>query len=376
MKRFLAIVGCTVLLSGCVPHTELDRQGIAEAVGVDLENGEYTVTVQYFNTDSSGGVTAVDSSAPNVNVAEGKGATIESALQALSYTTGCEMMLGAVSFIVFGESALGELGGSLGLAASHYSGNLRANITAARGKASDIMNVKFSEGNASVEKLEAIFANAEKLGLTRPVTMYEALERLSSPGKSVVLPLLRTSSAESELTEDGSSVVIEGGAVFRDGSFAGELEPDEMSGLNILSAASGSSRECELTPVIRGKDTRVLVYGISSVTEPVFADNKLYLDISVSADCKIVSTSLDDPYAVKGDIEKLCEKELARRVGAALDKVLHRYGADATGLDYIIRAKYPDGTDMTGKEIPEYLKDCVINVSAKVRAERFGTLGA
>ena len=106
MKRLIPLIISALLFCGCVPHTELDKLAIAEAIGIDYENGEYTVTVQYFNTDASGGVTAVDSSAPNAVTAECGGKTIESALEGLSYKTGKEIMLGAVGVIVFGRNAV------------------------------------------------------------------------------------------------------------------------------------------------------------------------------------------------------------------------------------------------------------------------------
>ena len=55
MKRIIPLITALLMTCGCVPHTELDKLGIAEAVGIDYADGEYTVTVQYFNTDASGG---------------------------------------------------------------------------------------------------------------------------------------------------------------------------------------------------------------------------------------------------------------------------------------------------------------------------------
>ncbi len=374
MKRLIALTAAVLLLAGCVPHAELDRIGIAEAVGVDCNDGVYTVTVQFFNTDSSGGVTAIDSSAPNATVARGTGKTVEEALRELSYTSGNSILFGSAAVIVFGEGVLSSLGDSLALAASHYSGNLRAYICAARGSASDIMDVKFSEGNASVEKLEELLENAQQLGLCRPVRMYEAMEKLCGPTGSVALPLLTVTDSGTDTTEDGKGVKIAGGALCTGGKYAGELSVREMSGAHILDPTS--ERACELVLPYRGYDTRVMLYGIGAEITPSVSGDKPELDVSVSADGKIVSTAIPSPYEAREELERLCERELSERAEALLTKTMTGHGADVTGLAYVIRSVSPGLWETVEQDFRAYLREAEIRVNAQVRMERFGILGS
>lgn len=375
MKRIVSLIIAVMVLSGCVPHKELDKLGIAEAVGVDYENGVYTLTVQYFNTDSSGGVTAIDSSAPNAVVASGKGKTIESALQAVSYTTGSSIMIGSAAVIVFGGDALFSLDDALRLASSHRVGNLRAYIAAAKGKAADIMNVKFSEGNASVEKLEEILRNAEDIGYCRCVNMFRAMEKLRCPTGSVVLPLLMAYPAESDASEDGSGIVIAGGAVCQTGRYADDLDPREMSGLALLDPSADGRGRCELVLTFLGNDTRVMLYNIVPRITPTMHDGKLHLKAEICADCKVISTSLDDPFKARNDIEALCAEETEKRVRAALEKTLNAHGADAVGLCYTIRSGSPDVWKAIEDAPPAYFEDAEIAVQADVKLESFGIAG-
>ena len=376
MKRMIALITAVMMLGGCIPHSELDKIGIAESVGVDFDGSGYTITVQYFNTDASGGVTAVDSSASNVMVVSASGKSIESALEALAYTTGCDTLFGAAAVIVFGRDALPALKDALDLAASHYSGNLRALITAAYGKASDIMDVKFTEGNASVEKLEDIVRNAETLGLSRPVRMYEAMEKLSGASQSVVLPMLMPYDAQNDLTDEKSgSLIISGGALCTGGRYATELTVREMSGLAVLDPSPESVGNCEMTLTDRGEDTRVMLYNIKSQVTPSLHEGKLLLGIELSAECKIVSTSLSDPSAARDSISRLCEEELSARVAAVLDKTLRSHGADASDLEYAIRSHSPDLWKTVSHDLRTALSEAQYTVSCRVRTERFGILG-
>lgn len=371
MKRIAALILAGLMLSGCVPHTELNRLGIAEAVGVDLENGLYTVTVQYFNTDASGGVTAVDSTAPNAVITSGSGRTIESAVEALSYKTGCNIMFGSAAILVFSEDALGSLEEALWLAISHYSGNPAAYVAAARGKASDIMNVRFKEGNASVEKLKDMLRNAEELGLSRTVRVHEALEKLCCPAGGVVLPLLQAYTGGPELTEEGSSVIIAGGALCTGGRFAGRLSVREMSGLHILDPAPGSLGNCEMTISYMGRDTRVMLYGTKAFIDPEYS-GRLSLGVHITADCKIVSTGISAPYSVRKELEELCAGELEKRVAELLEKTVTAYGADVSVISYVLVQHYPDLRILSGSELRNLLAGSAVSVTADVRMERYG----
>ena len=373
MKKFFVLIAAVMMLSGCIPHIELDRLAIAEAVGVDFENGLFTLTVQYFNTESSGGVTAVDSTAPNATVAEGKGKTIESALEVLSYKTGRSITIGAASVMVFGENALFSLEDALRLAASHYSGNLRADIAAARGKASDVMNVRFKEGNASVEKLEDMLRNAEELGLTRRIKMFEVSEKLCGETKSVVLPLVQAYSG-SELTEDGSGVIIAGGAFCTDGKFAGELSVREMSGLAMLDPAPESMGNCEMPLLYMGGDTRVMLYNVKPHIVPRYDGGKLVFDINITADSKIVSTSIDDPYRHQEGLERVCADEVTARVSELIARTVTGKGADVAGLGYVIRSHFPEIRNDTADEYRNVVRTAEYNVTADVRMERYGVV--
>ncbi len=371
MKRLIMLIAAVMMLSGCVTHTELDKIAIVEVLGIDRENDEYTITMQYFNTDAAGGVTAVDSSAPNTVTVSSGGSSIESALEAVSYTSGKEIMLGSAGMIIFGKDAITSMRDSLSFAAAHYSGNPRAYVAAADGKAADIIRVKFTEGNASVEKLEMMLSNAENLGLTSQVRLYEAMESLCGPTDSVALPMIATYQGNPDLTEDGTGIIITGGAVCTDGEYRDSLSVPEMSGLAFIAGGSG---KCEMTLRYRGEDVRVMLYGINTKITPSFEDGALELDIYVKADCKYVSTSMDKPYENKGDIESLCEKEIITRITSALDTCLGKHGADVFGLEYKIRSHSPDIWKSIAENYSDHLKNAVYNVHSDVNMERFGIM--
>ena len=373
MKKILIIplIAAIAALSGCRTHSELNEIAIAEMIGIDRAEDGYTVTLQYFNTDTTGGTTAIDSSKPNAVNVSGSGETIESALEALAYSSGKSVMLGSAGVIVFGKDAASDLADSLSFAMSHYTGNPRAYIAVSETTASDILNVKFTEGNASVEKLESMLRNAEDLGLSRPVVLHEAAEELCSPTESAVFPLFRLSENGSELTEEGNSVTLTGGAVCTSDGYAAEVTPEDLSGLAML---MNDGAKCEMTVMYRGKAVRVMIYGTSARIIPGYADGRLYFNVSLSADCKIVTSQLSDPYAERTAIEKLAGEELCRRIRSVLSKTANALGADTAGLSYKIRSGSPSLWNTLKENYRTHLTTAFFNVTADLKMERFGVM--
>ncbi|MCR4780212.1 MAG: Ger(x)C family spore germination protein [Ruminiclostridium sp.] len=369
-KLLLPVLAAVLMLSGCTAHAELNELAIAEAIGIDRGGDGYIVTMQYFNTDTTGGTTAIDSSKPNAVTVSGSGSTIESAIESLSYGCGRSVMLGSAGLIVFGREAAYDLMDSLSFAASHYSGNPRAYIAVSETTASDILNVKFSEGNASVEKLEGMMKNAEALGMSSLVMLHEAAEALCCPTESVVLPLLKAVDAGSELTEEGSTVTVTGAALCTGDRLTGTLPPEAVSGLCLL---TNEGATCEMTVKLRRKDVCLAVYGTKTKIAPSIEDGALRFDIRLSADCKVVSTQLSDPYGEREAVERIAAAELDSRVLLLL-KAVKLHGADISGLSYKIRSYSPELWRSVSGNYREALKNADYSVSCDLHLERFGIM--
>ena len=232
-------------------------------------------------------------------------------------------------------------------------------------------NVKFSEGNASVEKLECMLRNAEDLGLSCPTVLHEAAEMLAAPGKSTVLPLLEMSRSGSELTEEGNTVLLTGGAVCTPEGVAAELSPEDMSGLCLL---MNDGAKCDMTVICRGKNVRVMLYGTKTRITPHFADNRLRFGVNVSADCKIVTSQLPDPFSERAAVERLVGSEVCRRVRSLLAKSVTAAGADPAGLCYKIRAHSPQVWANISEDLSGYLENAVFDVTSDIKMERYGVM--
>ncbi len=370
ISLFLAL--CTVaVFSGCMSHTELDKAAIIEAVGVDYENGQYTATVQYFNMDSEGGSTMVDNTKPNVIVVSGSGRTVSDALEDASYRSGKAFMLGITGLFVIGnEASKQDIKPLLSFATSNHQSNPKMYIAVAEGKASDIMQVRFKEGAASVNKLESLFRNADNLGLCAPLKLYEVMKKLSQPTKSLVLPLIKVNEDGGDFTEDGKNIVITGGALISDSKLTDSLSVKEVAGLQFLSDSTDTS---QLTVSDNGEDVTVILYDVSTDITPRYSKGKLGFTINITADGKYVNSNLSNPAEKSGRVEKLCEKAVQERVALTVEKLLKKNGADAADLKYSITSKEYFSWLKIEENYRELLKNGSYDIKCDVTIRRFST---
>ena len=341
-------------LSSCTRHTELDKTAIAEAVGIDKDGSGYTVTVQYFNMDKSGGAAIVDETEPNVITVSGSGASVESALDAVSFICGKRISVGNTGVIVIGRDALyGDLGEILSFMSDDPVGNQRSMVTAAENRASDIMEIKFSEGNSSVDKLKGIINNAERLGICPVLRLYELNEKLCQPTHSAALPLLGAREDMGDMTNDKKSAVICGGMLYSEGKEPSYLSVEEMSGVTLLSA----KRNIEsVTFTENGRASGAELFGLRCGIKPKFAEGKLILDINISAYCGMTDSG--------DDTRQKCSALLASRVSGALEASAAK-GCDICDLKYGI-LRDPSIWRMIEEDYPAYLSDMTVNVSCEL----------
>ncbi len=362
---------CLCLLSGCLPHTELDKQAIIEAIGVDYSNDMYEVSVQFFNMENSGGSTLVDSSKSNVVIVKGRGTEIRSALESASAKCGRPLMFGTMAAIVFGERAAEfDLAKSLSFAETYYQSNPKTLIAVAEGKASDIMDVRFKDGAVSVEHLRRVMVHAESLGLCETKPLYRVMKELRQPTGCTVLPLLSVAETGSAATENGMAVEISGGALLADRRLAAKLSLSDLSGLQFLNDAI---KNTSFLTNADGRNITVSLYSAETKLEPRFDAGKLSFAVKISALGKYIDSQLQDegiPYSEL--VEQQCENLIKERISGAVLNAVNGFGTDPIGLSHVILSKDPMLWRELRGSFGELLKSADFAVECQVEIDRFG----
>lgn len=357
--------------SGCLPHTELNRQAIVEAIGVDYSDEGYEVSVQYFNMEESGGSTLVDSSKANVVVVKGRGTNIQTALESASVKCGRPFMFGITAAIVFGEDAAKrDLVKSLSFAETYYQSNPTTLIAVAKGKAGDIMDVKFKDGVVSVEHLRQLITHAEQLGLGETKPLYKVMNELRQPTGCTVLPLLAPAMTESGTTDDGKIVELSGGALFSERTLTDVISLSDLSGLQFLNDAIINT---SFSAAADGQDITVSLYNVKVEVEPKYENKKLSFSVKIKVLGKYIDSQLQDegiPYS--DTVEEQCEMWIKRRIDGAVSAAVNKYGSDPIGLCHHIMSNDLSEWLTVKENFAELLKTAKFSVECNVEIDRFG----
>ncbi len=375
MKQLKILVLCLIsvcILSGCLPHSELDEQAIVEAIGIDFSDGKYQVTVQYFNMEGTGGNAPIDSTKANVVNVSGKGETVSAALESASLKCGKSFMYGITGIIILGRDVLEkDIIKTLSFAESYYQNNCSVLMAAADEKASDILSVKFKDGIISVEHLKMLLENSNYYGMGDNIKITELLSEQRRDNAGTTLPVLSASEG-GETTDDGKNVAITGGMLISGRSYTSDLSLEEMSGLQLI----GEKPENTLVTVSADDEkVNVTIYDIDAEIKHSFPDGKLRFDIDIHANGKYTDSQLEDKeLAFSGEIEKMCAEILTERIRNALGATVSRYGCDPVGLKYVISSSDYKNWLVISDNFGEILKEAQFDITADIDIDRFGII--
>ena len=360
------------ILSGCLPHTELDEQAIAEAIGIDYSDGKYEVTVQYFNMEGTGGNSPIDSTKANVVNVSGKGETVSAALESASLKCGKSFMYGITGIIILGRDVLEkDILKTMSFAESYYQSNCSVLIAAADGKASDILAVKFKDGIISVEHLKMLLENSHYYGMGENTKITELLSEQRRDYAGTALPVL--SAVEGgEITDDGKNVAITGGLLISGRTFTADLSLEDMSGLQLI----GEDSENTLVTVsAEDEKVNVTIYDIDAKIKHSFPDGKLRFDIDIHANGKYTDSQLENKeLAFSSEIEKMCAEILTKRIRNALASTVNQYGCDPVGLKYVISSSDYKNWLVISDNFGEMLKEAQFDIALDIDIDRFGII--
>lgn len=220
-KLAMALTGAVVLginFSGCMSRAELNDRVIIEGLGLDREGDEYSLTVMVLNTESSEEVM------PPKVISTSGGSVLE-CFENLARNTGKEIMLSDNRFIIINKAAAERADEVL----SYFDGSLEARpdtlLYVAEGAGELLSNEDVLEA-MSAEDI-AMISGEYSSGVT-PCDYKEFKASDSSGIYDVSVPILR-------LNDDGSRIVPDGSALFKNGRMSGTMTEEETKILSILS---------------------------------------------------------------------------------------------------------------------------------------------
>ena len=372
MKRagkLAALILALIILSGCIPHTELDERAIVLAVGIDYEDEEYSVAFQYYNPTGLGGQAPVDNSQPNVLTSSGKGMNVHDAMDDASLKCGKELLLGVAQIIIIGDDAANNsVTDVMEYAKGCFQSHPDMLIAIAEGKAEDYMQVKFSEGIASTQKLKYLLQNAERQGTASLPTALDLFISLQTMQQSACLPRLKLNEdGKSDASEDGKSVEISGGVLIKGGKAQEDEDLETMRGLQLL---GGRIEKTTLTFEQDGKVLSIGLIGIKRTVTPAFVDGKLIFQVNMICGGRYFTAPKGISLEEDKQTEQRCAEELEKIMRTAAESTVQKYGADPINLERTVRHSDYKLWEQSKDNWEELLKECEFLFDIQVEIDR------
>ncbi len=377
MNKILKMISAAMaltLLSGCVPHTELNEKAIILAIGIDYEDEIYKVCFQYYNPSGTGSKTLVDNSKPNVLTAKGEGESVFAALEDASFRSGKELMLGVTQLIVIGEEAIKySVDQVMSFTKSYFQSHPDMLVVVSEGNARDYMQVKFTEGTVSTQKLQFMLQNANKNGNIALPSALDLFIALQTELRSTCLPRLRLLKGEGEeekadVSEDGKNIEICGGVLIKDGKAVAQTDIEVMSGLEMLRS---KTEKGAVTVDYNGKKLSVGMVNIKTKMYPHLENGKLVFDVKITAKGRY----MEDPNSGTEDydndeINQKCCEELIGRLDRTVRETVNKYGADPCIFEKTIRHYDNKLWNEIKDNYEEMLKNCSFNFDADIEIDK------
>lgn len=373
-KLFAAIISAffAITLTACSSVTEIDQRSIVHAVGVDLEEGEYKVSLQIFAPSGSGGDTPVDVSKSNTRVVSAKGKTIYEGVKGCEKLLGGEAFMGHNKFILFGSSLYGEdMEKLLDWFSKENENYLGVAIGFCEESAEEILNINLTDGASAVENMELVYENAAKNGSSPESDLLTLLNDMLLTTKSSVLPVFTLREKKNEQggespqegSGEGSSgqpeqyLEINKAVVLRDGVAAGFISEEEIAGVLWL---TGKLEKTSAAIEYEGKAFSVELENEGVVSTVDIENGRLVLDCRIYAKATAVENLKSD---IKKNICRLSQEKILKDCQKAVDKTLGELGADVLRIEKLMKFYEPSAFRRYSKSFPQLL------TSVEVRAE-------
>ena len=234
MKKFLCGALCFLLcstLGGCLRRTEIADTAIIQAVGIDIENDEYIVTLQKFSSGGSGGQTPVDIGKNNRIILQERGKSISEALEKIGLQTGRELFLSANHVIVIGRTTAEQgIQPIISFFNSNHQTKPDTHLLISKTTAADIVTLNLQQGIVPADNINRLLKHNSFNSRIISTSLMDVVSALNNRLTDPYIPI-----AEILTDVDGNPALkLDGTAIFKGDKKTDSLSPIETVGLIFL----------------------------------------------------------------------------------------------------------------------------------------------
>lgn len=347
-----------LFLNSCAYSTPLHQRLIIEAIGIDKENEEYVVTVQYLKVES-------EEEGESVGVSTCRGKSVFDALVSLTKKTEMVPMYSHNSFLLIGEDAAREgVSACLDFFVKHYESRPSSYIFIVRGhKANDILTLKSDDEYIPSKKVAEFCSDSNSTG---NIIAADVVKFISDLENKAADPC----TAAISIDENGEekAIVIDGTAVFKNDKLIDFIDEDEtmsillLKGKNVKGTMSFDDEEGSKTYEIINSNNKI---------EVEERNGKIIFKIAIDVKANLYDIGKNNIKSYsqinqKPDLSLTLNENLRKLCNDTLRKVLYKYRIDAFDFGkYILKNKPKLAYRIENKE--KFISSIEIEVDVKTK---------
>jgi len=368
LSLILAALACFTSCSA--DDTELRNRLIIEGIGVDSDDGTYTLTVQALNTAQSQS-TDNPSSSEAVSVYTVTGSSVADALGNIRALTGKVPLYSQNRIIVLGDSvAQNDLFSELDFFVREYASRMNVLVAVSETKAADILDLDSDSGSIGAKTVQEIIEQGQLYSGAPESQVYRLMNAFADPSSGEWLPLL---GVQENVKEGDPGVALRGACVLRNGRKVCTLTPNEVMYVLMLTDKFQKGALSFSTSDGIGVTAEITKSSAKTRLEKKPA-SKAYISVKCSAG--VLEYAAGDPDSI--DQEKLkiitesLEKKLTDGMKSVSDKLLRQEKIDIFGFDRRYSLKNPKEFYSMQDDWDSFLPGMEIEIETDVTLRRIG----
>jgi len=353
LKRILvAVILCTLLLTGCWDRRELNDIGIVVAMGLDKDNmtGDIIVTFQMVRPGALKKDGGGESTSP-VEIITTQGSTVAEAVNNISKQFDRVAFFAHVKVLVISEQLAKE--GLLPILDFFIRNSTMRNlvwlIIAKDGNAKELLTINHGIENVQATYLDNIIKNKgenSEVSTSDLLTYLKGITSESNPISGVMKvvehPTMPTKEKKDVTTQ---GIELSGTAVFKKDKLVGYLDNIETRGLNWVTGKVKTTIINIPSPNEKDKLIAIAITKASSKITPEMRDGKITFIIDVKVEGDIAEQQDNGNYFKYLDsfatLEQIQKDMIEKEIKTTIDIVQTKLDSDILGFGSTYSKKYP-----------------------------------
>jgi len=340
MKKVIILLISIFILSGCYNYLELNDLAIVDALGIDYENGTYTVTAQVISVQKSGSEETQEQAI--VYIAEGK--SIPEAVRNMELKNPNYIYMGHLSLVVLGKDFVKNDINKIYEYILRYP-QIRINtlvVASIKNTALEILNQQVESGSLPSEAIISSLETGEKFqGTTKQQTLEELVKNSLSSAESVLptIEIEENKDAGKETISKFNKIKLGNLAVIKDKKINYIMNEDESLIYNLLKKNIDNIR---INIPYKNEQSVIEIYGPSPKIDLKIKDNQIKVDIKLGLEGDIVELNQEENVKKNSVINEL-NKNMNKKLKNYLNQLLEsckKENIDVLGLKEIIYKNY------------------------------------